>query len=122
FATDGAPTLTPVAIDPGHPFPFVSNLTLFIVARFESKGGEHVVLVKVPPELPAFVPLSERRFIPIGSLIMANLPALVPAQQFRQAFLFRLVRNTELSMQDAEIEDLRASIESQLRRRQRTQI
>ncbi len=122
FATDIAPMLTPLAIDPGHPFPFVSNLTLFVAARFASGAGEHFVLVKVPPTLPAFFRLSDRRFLPIGSLILANIATLVPTQEFRGAVLFRLVRNTELSIDEEDVHDLRASVESELRRRERKQV
>lgn len=121
FATDIAPMLTPLAIDPGHPFPFVSNLTLFVAARFASSAGEHFVLVKVPPTLPAFFRVGERRYLPIGSLILANLATLVPTQEFRGAVLFRLVRNSELSI-DEDVLDLRASVESELRRRERKQV
>lgn len=122
FANEIAPVLTPLAIDPSHPFPFIANLTLFIAARFTSRAGPHFVLMKVPPTLPRFVAVGERRFVPIGSLIIANLSALVPMLEFEQAVLFRLVRNTELSIDEDEVEDLRASIESELRRRERKQV
>jgi polyphosphate kinase len=122
FSREIAPVLTPLAIDPGHPFPFITNLTLFIAARLLSGAGPHFVLLKVPSTLPHFVAVGERRFVPIGSLIMANLPALVPTLELQDAVLFRLVRNSELSIDEDEVEDLRASIESELRLRERKQI
>jgi polyphosphate kinase len=122
FVRDFAPALTPLAIDPSHPFPFIPNLTLFIAARFSSAAGPHFVLMKVPPSLPSFVEVGERRFVPIGSLIMANLAALLPPLELQDAVLFRLVRNTELTIDEDEIEDLRTSIETELRRRERKQV
>jgi polyphosphate kinase len=122
FVREIAPLLTPLAIDPGHPFPFITNLTLFIAARLLSTTGPHLVLLKVHSTLPHFVAVGERRFVPIGSLIMANLPTLLPTLELEDAVLFRLVRNSELSIDEDEVEDLQASIESQLRVRARKQI
>jgi polyphosphate kinase len=122
FDAEVAPLLTPVAIDPSHPFPFVSNLTLFIAARFVSSSGPHFVLLKVPPTLPAFFAVDERRFLPMGSLILGNLSRLLPRLAFHEAILFRLVRNTEISIDEDDIDDLRASVEAELRRRERKQV
>ena len=123
FRTRIAPVLTPLAIDPGHPFPFVANLTLNIAATVESRrGGEHVVLFNLPPLLPRFLPLDERRFVPIGSLVMAHLDHFFPALSVNRAVLFRAIRNSELSLDRDEIEDLRDSVEAELRRRDRKQV
>ena len=118
-----APVLTPLAIDPGHPFPFVANLTLNIAVTVESaRSGEHVVLFKLPPLLPPFIRVTDQRFIPIGSLVMAHLDHFFPALTVRGAVLFRAIRNSELSIDSDEVEDLRVSVEAELRRRERKQV
>ena len=118
-----APVLTPLAIDPGHPFPFVANLSLNIAVSVESsRGGEHIVLFKLPPLLPRFIPLSERRFLAVESLLVAHLDHFFPALNVRRAVLFRVIRNSELSIDRDEVEDLRDSVEAELRRRERKQV
>jgi polyphosphate kinase len=117
------PVLTPLAIDPGHPFPFVANLTLNIAVTVESgRGGEHVVLFKLPPLLPRFIPVGDGRFVPVGSLVIAHLDHFFPALKVRGAVLFRVIRNSELSIDRDEVEDLRDSVEAELRRRERKQV
>jgi len=118
-----APVLTPLAIDPGHPFPFVANLSLNVAVTIESaRGGEHLVLLKLPPLLPRFIRVGEStRFVPIGSLVMAHLDQFFPTLELRGAVLFRVIRNSELSIDRDEVEDLRDSVEAELRRRERKQ-
>ncbi|HEX7153083.1 MAG TPA: polyphosphate kinase 1 [Thermoanaerobaculia bacterium] len=124
FRTRIAPMLTPLAIDPGHPFPFVANRSLNVAAIVESeRTGEHVVLMKIPPLLPNFTALDGgRRFIPVGSLITANLDYFFPSLEVKRAVLFRVLRNSEISLEDDEVEDLRDSVEAELRRRERKQV
>lgn len=124
FRTQVAPVLTPLAIDPGHPFPFVANLSLNLAVRVASeRGGDHVVLIKVPTLLPRFVAVGDgRRFVAIGSIITAHLDHFFPSLGIRDAVLFRVIRNSELSIDDDEVEDLRATIEAELRRRERKQV
>jgi polyphosphate kinase len=122
-----APMLTPLAIDPGHPFPFVANLSLNIAVTVESqRSGEHLVLLKLPPLLPRFIRVPSTgetvRFVPIGSLVMAHLDHFFPALDLRGAVLFRVIRNSELSIDRDEVEDLRDSVEAELRRRERKQV
>jgi polyphosphate kinase len=118
-----APVLTPLAIDPGHPFPFVANLALNIAVTVESqRGGEHVVLFKIPPLLPRFIRVDEHRFVAVGSLIIAHLDHFFPALNVRGAVPFRVIRNSELSIDRDEVEDLRDSVEAELRRRERKQV
>lgn len=117
-----APVLTPLAIDPGHPFPFVANLALNIAVTVESGRGEHVVLFKIPPTLQRFIRVADHRFVPIGSLIIAHLDHFFPALKVRGAVLFRAIRNSELSIDRDEVEDLRDSVEAELRRRERKQV
>ncbi len=122
FIESVAPVLTPLAIDPGHPFPFVANLALNIAVTVESGRGEHVVLFKIPPSLSHFIRVADQRFVPIGSLIVAHLEHFFPALKVRGAVLFRAIRNSELSIDRDEVEDLRDSVEAELRRRERKQV
>jgi polyphosphate kinase len=122
FTESVAPVLTPLAIDPGHPFPFVANLALNIAVTVESGRGEHVVLFKIPPTLSHFIRVADQRFIPLGSLIIAHLDHFFPALRVRGAVLFRAIRNSELSIDRDEVEDLRDSVEAELRRRERKQV
>jgi polyphosphate kinase len=127
FRDSVAPVLTPLAIDPGHPFPFVANLSLNIAVTVESqRGGEHLVLIKLPSLLPRFIRLDPAgggaRFVPIGSLVMAHLDHFFPSLDLRGAVLFRVIRNSELSIDRDEVEDLRDSVEAELRRRERKQV
>ncbi len=124
FRSEVMPMLTPLAIDPGHPFPFVANLSLNLVVTVESsRSGETMILLKIPPLLPRFVSIGKgNRFVPIGSIVAANLHTLFPALKVSRAFLFRVIRNSELSIDDDEVQDLRASVETELRRRDRKQV
>ena len=122
FHESVAPVLTPLAIDPGHPFPFVANLSLNIAVTVESNHGEHVVLFKIPPLLERFIRVAGNRFVPVGSLIVAHLEHFFPALSVRGAVLFRAIRNSELSIDRDEVEDLRDSVEAELRRRERKQV
>ncbi len=122
-----APVLTPLAIDPGHPFPFVANLSLSIALTVESaRGGEHLVLIKLPSLLPRFLRAGGGdetiRFVPIESLVMAHLDHFFPSLDLRGAVVFRVIRNSELSIDRDEVEDLRDSVEAELRRRERKQV
>ena len=122
FIRDIAPVLTPLAIDPGHPFPFVGNLTLNIAVSVASERGAGVAMIKLPRLLQRFVDLGDgKRFVPIGSIIMANLAHLLPTLSIARPVVFRVVRNAELSV-DEEVEDLRTSVEAELRRRERKQV
>ncbi|MGZ5474235.1 MAG: polyphosphate kinase 1, partial [Thermoanaerobaculia bacterium] len=122
FLESVAPVLTPLAIDPGHPFPFVANLALNIAVTVESARGEHVVLFKIPPLLTRFLRVADHRFVELGSVIVAHLDHFFPALTVRDAVLFRAIRNSELSIDRDEVEDLRDSVEAELRRRERKQV
>ncbi|MGZ7032651.1 MAG: polyphosphate kinase 1, partial [Thermoanaerobaculia bacterium] len=124
FTSKVSPLLTPLAIDPSHPFPFIANRALNIGVIVESeRSGEHIVLVKVPPLLDRLIGLSDgRSFVPIGSLIVAHLPQFFPNLRVRSAALFRVIRNSELSIDEEEIQDLREALEAELRRRDRKQV
>lgn len=127
FREKVAPVLTPLAVDPGHPFPFVANRSLNIAVTVESqRGGDHLVLIKLPALLPRFIAVPAAgdgaRFLPIGSLVMAHLDHFFPSLELRGAVLFRVIRNSELNIDGDEVEDLRDSVEAELRRRERKQV
>jgi polyphosphate kinase len=118
------PVLTPLAVDSGHPFPYISNLSLSLAVELEeatSDGIElHFARVKIPPTLPRFVPVEggqERRFVLLEDLIAHHLDGLFPGMHVRDSYLFRVTRDADLDLQEDEADDLLRAIESELRRR-----
>ncbi|MEY4608489.1 MAG: hypothetical protein RL625_706 [Gemmatimonadota bacterium] len=112
------PVLTPLAVDPGHPFPYISNLSLSLAVelRDPEDGQIHFARVKVPKTLPRWVPTGKpHTFVPLEALIRARLDALFPGMQVLGAHGFRLTRYSDLEISpEEEPEDLLASIEEQL--------
>ena len=122
FEEEIFPTLTPLAVDPAHPFPYISNLSLnFAVLVQDAEDPEpRFARVKIPPLLPRFLPLEDgRRFIPVEQLIRANLGALFPGVELLSATLFQVTRDADLAVDEGEAEDLLVAMESGLRRRHR---
>ncbi len=126
------PVLTPLAFDPGHPFPHISNLSLNLAVFIRDQHGqEHFARIKVPPSLPRLVPIKRssggvRRdgtvpyhhyFIWIEQLIVANLDALFPGMEVVSAFPFRVTRNADLVIQELEADDLLETMEENVRER-----
>ena len=113
------PVLTPLSVDPGHPFPYMSNLSLNLAAtvRDPETGRERFARVKVPPLLPRFVTVSEGRFLPLEELIAAQLGALFPGMETVGVHPFRLTRNADVELEEGEVEDLLEAVETELRRR-----
>ena len=114
------PVLTPLAVDPGHPFPYISNLSLNLAAmvRDPDTDDRRFARVKVPPLLPRFVALADgRRWILLEELIAAHLSSLFPGMEIEGAFAFRVTRNADLDLGEADAEDLLAAVETELRRR-----
>ncbi|HEU4996630.1 MAG TPA: polyphosphate kinase 1 [Gemmatimonadaceae bacterium] len=119
FEREVFPVLTPLALDPGHPFPYISNLTLSLAVRLRDPddGTIHLARVKVPKSLPRWVPVSGRptHFVPLEQVIGANLGALFPGFEVDNYHAFRLTRYSDLEIPDAEEpEDLLAMIEEQV--------
>ena len=118
FEREVFPVLTPLAVDPGHPFPYISNLTLSLAVRLKDPDGAiHLARVKVPRSLPRWVPVSGRptHFVPLEQVIGSNLSALFPGYEVDDYHVFRLTRYSDLVMPDAEEpEDLLATIEEQV--------
>ncbi len=120
------PTLTPLAFDPGRPFPHISNLSvnLAVVLR-DPQGMEHFARVKIPDTLPALVPVApvqktrakgrttikEQGFVWIEHLVIANLSALFPGMEIIQAHPFHVTRDADVAIQDLEAGDLLEVVE-----------
>ncbi len=114
------PVLTPLAVDPGHPFPYISNLSLNLAVTVEDTGtGERrFARVKVPPLLNRFVALGDgHRFVLLEDVIEHNLQALFPAMRIGATHTFRVTRNADIDFGDNEADDLLAAVETELRRR-----
>jgi polyphosphate kinase len=114
------PVLTPLSVDPGHPFPYISNLSLnlAIMVRDPEHEERRFARVKVPPLLPRFVRTSDGScFVPLEQVIAAHLDRLFPGMEIELHCPFRVTRNADLSMGDEESDDLLAAIEMELRRR-----
>ena len=120
FERELYPVLTPLSVDPGHPFPYISNLSLSLAVRVEDKksGESRFARVKVPPLLPRFVPLSDgERLVPLEQVIAANLDSLFPDMTIGDRHCFRVTRNAEIDFEDNDAEDLLEAIELEIRRR-----
>jgi polyphosphate kinase len=119
FAERIFPVLTPLAVDPAHPFPYISNLSLnlAVTVRDGVTREERFARVKVPPLLPRFIVLpDDERFIPLEQVIAAKLDALFPGMEILDHQVFRVTRDADFELED-EAEDLLEAIESVLRRR-----
>ncbi|HEV8065490.1 MAG TPA: polyphosphate kinase 1, partial [Acidimicrobiales bacterium] len=120
FERDIFPVLTPLAVGPGHPFPYISNLSLSIGVVVEDRQGleRRFARVKVPPLLPRFVQVGDKaRFVLLEELIAANLNKLFPDMAFGGYHVFRVTRNADLALEEGEADDLLAAVELELRRR-----
>ncbi len=114
------PVLTPLAVDPGHPFPYISNLSLnlAVIVRDPDADARRFARVKVPSLLPRFVVLPDgERYVPLELVIAAHLDKLFPGMEIEQHHAFRVTRNTDLTLEEEEAEDLLALVEVELRRR-----
>ncbi len=116
------PVLTPLSVDPAHPFPYISSLSLNLAAlvRDPASGERRFARVKVPPLLPRFVELPDgERFVPIEQVIAAHLEVLFPGMEIVGHSVFRLTRDADFELEEDEGGDLLEAIESVLRRRLR---
>ena len=120
------PVLTPLAVDSGHPFPYISNLSLSLAVELEEVTSDgvqlHFARVKIPQTLPRFVPVEpapegQRWFVLIEDLIAHHLSSLFPGMEVRDSYLFRVTRDADLDLQEDEADDLLRAIESELQRR-----
>ena len=116
------PVLTPLAVDPAHPFPYISNLSLnlAVMVRDPVRRDVRFARVKVPPLLPRFIPLPDgKRFIPLEQVIALYLGELFPGMEIVSQHPFRITRDADLDVVDEEAADLLAAVQNELRRQQR---
>jgi len=116
------PVLTPLSVDPAHPFPYISDLSLNLAAivRDPMTGGRRFARVKVPPLLPRFVVLPDaERFVPLEVVIAAHLERLFPGMDIESHHAFRVTRDADVEVEEDEAEDLLEAIQTVLRRRRR---
>jgi polyphosphate kinase len=118
------PVLTPLAVDPAHPFPYISGLSLNLAVsvRDPDSGLSHFARVKVPNNVPRFVPVASDgedgvTFIPLEDLIAAHLPQLFPGLEVLSHHLFRVTRNADLEVEEDRDEDLLQALERELAQR-----
>jgi polyphosphate kinase len=116
------PVLTPLSVDPAHPFPYISDLSLNLAAivRDPTTGVRRFARVKVPPLLPRFVALPDgERFVPLEAVIAAHLERLFPGMEIVSHHAFRVTRDADVEVEEDEAEDLLEAIQTVLRRRRR---
>ena len=113
------PVLTPLAVDPAHPFPYISGLSLNLAVflRDRDSGSEHFARVKVPPLLPRFVEVGETRFVRLEDVIAAHLPELFPGLEVLETHAFRVTRNEDVEVEEEDVENLLKALERELQRR-----
>jgi polyphosphate kinase len=129
------PVLTPLAFDPGRPFPHISNRSLNLAVMVgDRQGAEHFARIKVPDTLPQVVPIScpsaeegstgdaqcQRSFVWLEQLIAANLSLLFPGLEILEAYPFRLIRDAEVAIQELESDDLLETVEEAMKQRRFT--
>ena len=113
------PVLTPLAVDPSHPFPYISNLSLNLamVVRDPDSKQPRFARLKMPPLLSRFTALPSGRFLPLEELIAPRLKDLFPGMLLEGAWAFRVTRNADLALDEDEADDLLSAVEMELRRR-----
>ncbi len=113
------PVLTPLAVDPAHPFPYISGLSLnlAVVLRDPKTAKEHFARVKVPGSFDRFVPVGNARFVPLEDVIGTHLKRLFPGMEVLEAHTFRVTRNEDLEVEEDDAENLLAALEKELLRR-----
>jgi polyphosphate kinase len=113
------PVLTPLAVDPAHPFPYISGLSLnlAVLVRNPKTDKEHFARVKVPPIFSRFVSLGNQRFVPLEDVIGEHLKRLFPGMEVLSVNTFRVTRNEDLEVEEDDAENLLAALEKELLRR-----
>lgn len=118
------PVLTPLAVDPAHPFPYLSNLSLNLAVLLRAPGedAQRFARVKIPPILPRFVGLPDGvRFVPLEQVVAGRLDRLFPGLEITEQHVFRVTRNADLTVDGDDVDDLLDAIETELSRRRRGQ-
>ena len=122
FSREICPILTPLAFDPGHPFPLISNLSKNFAVVVRHAGRTKFARVKVPDVLPRFIPIPQAlspgktlSFVFLEDVIRANIHSLFPGTQVKGIHLFRIVRDADLEIEQVEADDLLETVETSLR-------
>ena len=113
------PVLTPLAVDPSHPFPYISNLSLSlaVTVRYPGTSRDRFARVKVPGILPRFVPLGDgSTFVPLEQVVATHLDKLFPGMNVVEAHPFRVTRDADIELAEDEADDLLVAVEQELRR------
>src|SRR6202165_150426 len=116
------PVLPPLAVDPAHPFPYISNLSLnlAVMVRDPMRHQPRFARVKVPPLLQRFIRLPDgERLVPVEQVISLHLPVLFPGMEIASHHLFRVTRDADLDLDDDEAEDLMVAVQAELMRKRR---
>ena len=113
------PVLTPLAVDPGHPFPYISDLALSLAVTVADPetGDRRFARLKVPNVFPRLVRVSPGRYLPVEQLIAARLDRLFVGMVIEEWAPFRVSRNADLTLEEEEADDLLEAVEMELRRR-----
>ena len=113
------PVLTPLAVDPGHPFPYISNLALSLAALVADPetAERRFVRLKVPNVFPRLIPLGDGRFVPAEEVVAAHLHTLFVGMIVEEWAVFRLTRNADLTLEEEGADDLLEAVELELRKR-----
>jgi polyphosphate kinase len=126
FAREVYPVVTPLAFDPGHPFPLISNLSKNVAVVVSHQGRTKFARVKVPDVLPRFIQIPDRLtgrggvgFVFLEDVLLANIQELFPGTDVKGAHLFRVVRDTDLEIEQDEADDLLETVDRSLRERRR---
>jgi polyphosphate kinase len=120
FTQQVLPVLTPLAVDPAHPFPYISGLSLNLGLMVRSPDDDHArfVRLKVPPVLPGLVRVSsESKYSLLSEVIAANLGILFPGMTVERAHTFRVTRDADIDVREEEAEDLLRALQQELRKR-----
>lgn len=119
-----APVLTPLAFDPGHPFPFITSGSLNLGVMLSIGKNTHAAIMKVPRLIPRFIAIPDMRhgYLPIEELIQLHIGSFFPGLEVREVVPFRVMRNADISLREDEVEDLLESVESELRRREKREV
>ncbi len=119
FAERIFPVLTPLAVDPAHPFPYISGLSLnlAVVVRNPETGQDHFARVKVPPSFPRWLPVDKERFVLLEDVIASHLDMLFPGMDVVANHAFRVTRNEDLEVEEDDAENLLKALEKELLRR-----
>ena len=121
FRRDIAPVLTPLAFDPGHPFPHISNRSKNLAVAVKHDGRTKFARIKLPPVLPRFIQLPAKlsgectTFVFLEDVVCANVESLFPGTSVKSAHVFRVIRDTDMVIQEDEADDLLETVDQGLR-------